>query len=181
MEVIKKEDLIYGATYFGKRGSHCKIAMWCGKHFCAIDPGINKKADLPTLRTMIYWDGSEHGEGAFAPTSVVDDAEARAGLSDGYHTFAELYEHRHALFAALCRSTREYSWKSRLHSDGSSYHGWFIAGINEEKGEQITYHVPLKHWKAFDVEELDKAPDFDGHTAKDVLRRLARVWKRWVK
>lgn len=41
----------------------------------------------------------------------------RAGeISDGYHTFDELYEHRTAIFAAifaaLCKAHPENSWKS---------------------------------------------------------------------
>lgn len=101
--------------------------------------------------------------------------------SDGYHTFNELYAHRIALFLAFCAQAAthwpELVWRSKLHSDGSSYDGWFVLGIGIERGEQITYHLPMSEWEAaadFSVER-ERAPEFDGHTAADVLDRL----KRW--
>lgn len=58
-------------------------------------------------------------------------------ISDGYHTFGELYEHRIALFIALCRAiegTENDAWKMPPKD------GWFLMGIGKEKGKQITYH-----------------------------------------
>ena len=51
-------------------------------------------------------------------------------ISDGYHTFKELYEHRTALFMNLVNIV-DNSWKSKYHSDGErAYDGWFIlAGL----------------------------------------------------
>lgn len=89
--------------------------------------------------------------------------------SDGYHTFNELYEHRHLLFSKLAE------WKSKKHSDGTMFDDWFIAGIGKDKGEQITYHIPLRLWDSFNCEELDTAPEWDGHTANDVLKRLTKL------
>ena len=104
---------------------------------------------------------------------------------DGYHTFEELYEHRIRLFIALCKeiSNQPYCdrkhkiWCSRYHSDGSSFEDWFILGIGEEKGEQITYHLPFKFWREVCkfTEYLEKAPEFDGHTSDDVLNRLEEL------
>lgn len=67
-------------------------------------------------------------------------------------------------------------WRSKLHSDGSAFEGWFILGIGKEKGEQITYHLPLSRWDetAF-AETLDNAPEWDNHTPIDVLERLAKL------
>lgn len=99
--------------------------------------------------------------------------------SDGYHTFNELYEHRCILFMKLCKHLFLYTdkkvWKSKLHSDGSSFEGWFIAGIGVEQGDQITYHLPLKYWDAFKATEHNHAPLFDGHTSDDVLERLMKL------
>lgn len=100
--------------------------------------------------------------------------------SDGYHTFNELYEHRIALFLALCANLRMmpigHVWRSKLHSNGSSFDGWFVLGIGTERGQQITYHLPMSRWSdASRVSvERDRAPEFDGHTSADVLARLAR-------
>ena len=104
---------------------------------------------------------------------------------DGYHTFEELYGHRIALFVTLCRFVHNDEhrmlhdtpvWRSKFHSDGSSFYGWFIMGIGRNKGEQITYHLPLSKWDETDfAETLDKAPEFDGHTPDDVLERLKNL------
>lgn len=95
-------------------------------------------------------------------------------VSDGYHTFDELYEHRHALFLALMRAQSNHAWFSRLHADESGLVGWFVAGLLLPSGP-ITYHLPERLWeKAQDTgaKERDKAPEYDGHTSKDVIRRL---------
>lgn len=101
-------------------------------------------------------------------------------ISDGYHTFNELYEHRHALFIRLCHvldrcSTKTSSrvWKSRAHADGSMLPGWFIMGIDDQPGEQISYHLPERLWSdAWFAKPLDRAPEWDGHTSADVVKRL---------
>lgn len=102
-------------------------------------------------------------------------------VSDGYHTIQELYDHRIALFIALCRAKTNHfldgqdvnPWRSKLHSDGSSIPDWFILGIGRDKGEQITYHLPMSRWDETDfAETLDRAPEWDGHTSADVLERL---------
>jgi hypothetical protein len=98
-------------------------------------------------------------------------------ISDGYHTFGELYEHRITLFIALCRQMPHGSaWKSLNHSDGSNFEGWFILGIDNEPGKQITYHLPISKWDecAF-FQTLNNAPAFDGHTSEDVLNRISRL------
>lgn len=106
--------------------------------------------------------------------------------SDGYHTFDELYEHRIELFLAVCRIyfhlNREAQgpdqevdvWMSNLHSDGSAFPGWFIVGIGTKPGEQVTYHLPLKYWDEAKNWCLvrETAPEYDGHTPADVLKRL---------
>lgn len=96
-------------------------------------------------------------------------------ISDGYHTFDELYDHRITLYIALAKvyeKSRDV-WRSQIHSDGTNYDGWFMLGIGKEKGKQITYHIPNKRWDETNfAEDLDKAPEFDGHTSQDVLQRI---------
>lgn len=118
---------------------------------------------------------------------LTKDALATGGegmsASDGFHTFDELYDHRITLYIALCKHKHDlYAienpgkhkiWRSKAHSDGSVWDGWFILGIGTDKGKQITYHLPLSRWEETDfVEEIEKAPDWDGHTPEDVLSRL---------
>ena len=94
--------------------------------------------------------------------------------SDGYHTFDELYEHRHWLFLSLMKAVPERAWASRLHSDGSSFDGWFIAGIELSDGKQISYHLPDRLWS--DIEHLGvqttSPPHWDGHLGDNVITRL---------
>lgn len=96
-------------------------------------------------------------------------------ISDGYHTFGELYAHRIELFIALCRLVAQFGtasvWRSRTHSDGSSFEGWFVLGIFNQQGQQITYHLPNERWQDCDF-AVQACPAFDGHTADDVLKRL---------
>lgn len=102
-------------------------------------------------------------------------------ISDGYHTFDELYDHRITLWIALCKRTaltiREPwnpTWRSKLHSDGSAFDGWFVLGMFTDPGRQITYHLPNSKWDdCYFAPDLDKAPEFDGHTSADVLHRIA--------
>jgi hypothetical protein len=96
-------------------------------------------------------------------------------VSDGYHTIGELYEHRINLFIALCKYVPS-RWRSIKHSDGSSFDGWFIMGISTKDGKQITYHLPMSKWEDTSfATELDKAPEWDGHTSNDVLKRLLEL------
>jgi len=100
--------------------------------------------------------------------------EDKGEISDGFHTFNELYEHRHMLFRALCRFNASRAWKSKKHHDGSCFKGWFIAGVfTPNDDECITYHVPMRLWKAFSANKtLKRAYRWDGHTSKDVIKRL---------
>jgi len=92
--------------------------------------------------------------------------------SDGYHTFNELYEHRHILFLAVLTANIDKAWRSKLHSDGTMFDDWFIAGLNTDAG-QATYHLPMRIWELFKyIPELGRAPEWDGHTSNDVLVRI---------
>lgn len=93
-------------------------------------------------------------------------------FSDGYHTFNELYYHRMILFAVICKQNQQLAWKSWLHHDGTMYDDYFIVGINTPLG-QYSYHYHKKYWDEFDVQELEKAPIWDGHEPKDIERLLS--------
>ena len=94
-------------------------------------------------------------------------------ISDGYHTFADLYEQRLILSAALAKNN-PHAWKSKRHEDGSVPFGggWFIMGFDTDEGG-YTYHYELKDWDLFKCKELDKGKPWDGHTSKDVRRLLS--------
>lgn len=99
-------------------------------------------------------------------------------VSDGYHTFKELYEFRllynAAFFNELYRSHQQYDvYKSWRHSDGRECFdgGWFIVMTQLPTG-QISNHYEAKDWPLFDIGEYDKAAKWDGHTAQDAAKRL---------
>jgi hypothetical protein len=113
-----------------------------------------------------------------------EESQDRSQLSDGYHTFAELYEHRHALMLALMRSEPDLCWFSRYHADGGLPFGspdWFIAGAELTTGP-ITYHLPARLWETAQktgASELSVGMAWDGHTPADVVERL-KSWAAWL-
>lgn len=95
-------------------------------------------------------------------------------LSDGYHTYNDLYYQRCVLFATICNLNKDISWKSKKHSDGKKCFdsdNWFIVGIDTPEGS-YTYHYEMKYWDMFNVKELKVGKIWDGHTEKDVTRLL---------
>lgn len=96
--------------------------------------------------------------------------------SDGYHTFNELYEHRHALVLALMKLMPEKSWMAINHFDGTFFKGHFIVGVELPTG-QITYHLPQRLWALAAVTGArvrifgDK---WDGHTSEQAVERLKK-------
>lgn len=95
--------------------------------------------------------------------------------SDGYHTFNELYHHRAVLFSVVCNERPDIAWKSKRHHDGTMYNGMFIVGINTPEG-QATYHYDIDpYWELFHVKELEYAPEWDGHTPDEAIRRIGTL------
>lgn len=102
----------------------------------------------------------------------------KARISDGYHTFDELYGHRNTLYIAICKLLRYNNtvWRSKQHSDGNRIDGFFLLGINTNQNEQITYHLPLSYWDECSfAQTMPTRPYFDGHSSKDVLERLKKL------
>ena len=106
---------------------------------------------------------------------LIEPEETTGETSDGYHTFNELYDHRAKLFSVIVCDHRELAWKSMLHHDGTMYDGMFIVGIETPDG-QATYHYDVDpYWGIFDCEELDRAPEWDGHTPQQAIERIAAL------
>ena len=96
-------------------------------------------------------------------------------MSDGYHTFNELYHHRAVLFSVIVANYREIAWKSKLHHDGTMYDGMFIVGIDTPWG-QASYHYDIDpYWNMFDCEEREAAPEWDGHTPDEAIERIGKL------
>lgn len=95
-------------------------------------------------------------------------------VSDGYHTMSELYDHRRALTAALFKAWKMLGvsvYKAKQHADGTMFDGYFIVMAQIASG-QISYHYDLEYWDQFDVPEVERTPEWDGHSPADVMTRL---------
>ena len=95
--------------------------------------------------------------------------------SDGYHTFNELYHHRAVLFSVIVKAFPEHAWKARQHHDGTMYSGMFIVGIDTPEG-QASYHYDIDpYWDMFECRELERAPEWDGHTPAQAIERIRKL------
>lgn len=95
--------------------------------------------------------------------------------SDGYHTFNELYHHRAVLFSVIVKAFPERAWKARQHHDGTMYGGMFIVGIDTPEG-QASYHYDIDpYWDMFECRELERAPEWDGHTPAQAIERIRKL------
>lgn len=111
---------------------------------------------------------------------TIDGVEETGKISDGYHTFEELYEFRKVYNAVLFNewySRGVYSvHKSKKHGDGEECFGggWFIVMATTPDG-QISNHYEMKDWELFECEEREMADVWDGHTSQDVIDRLKKI------
>lgn len=103
-------------------------------------------------------------------------------VSDGYHTFNELYDHRAALTAALAKTMSLDAWRSKQHhpDDAAMLEGQFIVGLdlwsNGSFFGTVCYHYNLERWDDFQhVTELPHAPKWDGANSHENLSRV-RAW-----
>ena len=97
-------------------------------------------------------------------------------VSDGYHTFNELYYYRMLYNAAFFNLLpKEWVHKSKRHHTGEECFGggWFIVMANLPTG-QISNHYELKDWDLFKVPEKEFADEWDGHTPQEAAERLHR-------
>jgi len=95
-------------------------------------------------------------------------------VSDGFHTFRQLYYQRMILFAAIVKQNKDKAWKSFRHEDGELCFGggWFIVGVDTPEGS-YTYHYEDNYYCLFDCKVLERGKHWDGHTEKDATRLLS--------
>lgn len=103
-------------------------------------------------------------------------------VSDGYHTFGELYDFRTVLNAGLFNEwflNNKYDChKSKKHNNGSipfNDNNYFIVSAKLPDGI-ISFHYELKFWDLFKIPEVEKALfEYDDHTSYDVLNRIMNI------
>lgn len=132
--------------------------------------------------------------------------DSKGSISDGFHSFNELYEFRKlynallfnewarqithvkewdkkktgVLYAKIVSTQYKYDvHKSLRHNDGELCFGggWFVVVAILPSG-QITNHYPISDWDLFQIPEEEKAKyEFDGHTSQDVIERMLNILK----
>lgn len=112
------------------------------------------------------------------PNSTVQTKTDVGEISDGYHTFNELYHYRALYNAAWLNSERNFGQhKSRKHSDGKFCFDadgeWFIVMVNLPTG-QVSNHYHADYWDLFEIPEHETADEWDGHTPKEAAERLEK-------
>lgn len=109
---------------------------------------------------------------ASLPQEQIDMGE----VSDGYHTFNELYYYR-MLYNAAFFNLLPKGWvhKSKRHHTGEECFGgeWFIVMANLPTG-QVSNHYEVKDWDLFQVPEKEIADEWDGHTPQKAADRLRK-------
>lgn len=142
------------------------------------DVGESSCIDYAVFRIALEVLGIEHVSGAKAAHMLADLIEPQpidGNTSDGYHTFNELYHHRAVLFSVIVENFAARAWKSKLHADGTMYDGMFVVGIETPDG-QATYHYDIDpYWDLFRCKEVDRAPEWDGHTPDQAIERIGKL------
>ena len=128
-----------------------------------------------------YQDGYE----SWSPAEPFEKAYHEGGMgdvSDGYHTFNELYRYRMlynaALFNELASQGKVKVCKSHRHADGEECFGggWFIVMAELPTG-QISNHYEDKDWDLFKVPELETSWEWDGHSPNEAAERIEAYLK----
>ena len=108
--------------------------------------------------------------------------ENKSLISDGYHTFSELYQYRMlynvALFNEWYKNNLYDCHKSYKHDDGELCFGggYFIVCANLPTG-QISNHYKNDYFDLFKIIETEKAKyEYDGHSPNDCLIRLKQLY-----
>lgn len=124
-----------------------------------------------------------------------DEFDYPGDISDGYHTFNELYRYRMLYNAAFLNmySSPEVRMmsdgnrsvivrnvgKSRLHHDGTEPFGggWFVVWVTLPDGSVIFNHYRMEYWNLFSADEYDTAPEWGGSTPEQEADML-EAWLR---
>ena len=131
------------------------------------------KVNIPDEERYIAWLEKQGGQKTF-------EAEDKGEISDGYHTFNELYYYRMLYNAAFFNLLpKEWVHKSKKHHDGEECFGggWFIVMAELPTG-QISNHYELKDWDLFQIPEKEIADKWDWHTPQEAAERLHKYLQK---
>jgi len=88
---------------------------------------------------------------------------------------ALIADQRCLLWINLCLHRRNVCYIKKGHD------GWFLLGMYEEKGKQMSYHCPNKYLRLVKGKiKINNLVEGDGHTSKDVVERLEEFALSWL-
>lgn len=108
-------------------------------------------------------------------------------VSDGYHTFDELYEFRmlyNAMFANLLAEGLAHGLtdpKIEVYKSKRYYNGvfcgnglWFVVVIKIIGGKEVIDHYPIKNWDLFKIPDREMADGYEdpSYTNSETLLRM---------
>ena len=155
-----------------------KVTNWLTNGFSKKEiESIKKSAKKKAANKIIFGENNMYSnDNKLREICEIANIKDIGDLSDGYHTFNQLYHQRAVLFATIVNQNKDKSWKSFKHSDGKycfdSDGEWFIVGIDTPEGS-YTYHYEKSYWDIFKCQELECGKEWDGHTEEDVTRLLS--------
>ena len=151
-------------------------------------PELKESDDERIRKELLSWLKSKDGQtlaidkynAAIAWLEKQSEPQDKGEISDGYHTFNELYYYRMLYNAAFFNMLpKEWVHKSKKHHDGEECFGggWFIVMANLPTG-QISNHYELKDWDLFQIPEKETADEWDGHTPQEAAERLRKYLQK---
>lgn len=142
--------------------------------YTILEPSLDLRVDYETVNGL-------------KTTRKILEVEGLECYSKGY-SISEILKLHNALFIALIKQIDARTplgcnmncWKSKFYSDGTAVSPeLFLAGITVHKldatREDTRIVLPIEYWNKVDVIELAKAPEWDGHTSNDVIKRLLEL------
>ena len=98
-------------------------------------------------------------------------------ISDGSHSFADLYDIRSLLFCHLCHCFPKMAWRSLRNENGTIIHDgdMFLAGLRSPQGD-VNFHLSISaYWHMLHgIEEKKCSPRHDGSSSKEQMERLGK-------
>ena len=152
---------------------------------------LNRKTmnEIP-IKDYLTWLADNPDQDPFpAKVQIADDGTQT--ISDGYHTFEELYEMRMLLNAHLFNEWESAGkctlFKSIYHIDNNNEvvpcfgSGWFLVVAKFPTiDKQISFHYETKYWELFKIPAVGQSwiadhYKYDGHTSKDIAEILTEL------
>lgn len=97
-------------------------------------------------------------------------------ISDGFHTFQDLYDFQHILFINLMTQYRKYAWKS-LAVTNMQREDFFWGCIDIPNVGTVAVRIPVEYWDkiAADISTIQYGVKYSDCINKEVLMKLCKI------